>query len=101
MKRFATLIACLLILIVSTAGCNQSLIKEVTFDQLFSNINAYNNKNIMIEGFYSQGWETIVLSESLGLSGYTEGHLVPKGEMIWVSGGISKELYDKIYNRDK
>ena len=97
MKRFAILIiACLLILIVCTAGCNQSLNKEVTFDQLFSNINAYNNKNIRIEGFYFQGWETIVLSERLELSGYAEEHFVPKGRMMWVSGGISKEVYDKL-----
>jgi len=86
---------------VSTAGCNQSLNKEFTFDQLFSSINTYNNKNIRIEGFYFQGWETIVLSEKLELSEYAEGHFVPKGRMIWVSGGISKELYDKLNQQQK
>lgn len=97
MKRFVTLIiAGLLILIVSTAGCNQSLNKEVTFDQLLSSISAYNGKDITIEGFYFQGWEIIVLSEKLEVSGYSDGHLVPKGRMIWVSGGISKEVYDRL-----
>ena len=97
MKRVTTLIiACLSILIASTTSCNQSPNNEVTFDQLFSNINAYKNKNIRIEGFYFQAWETIVLSERLELSGYAEGHFVPKGRMIWVSGGISKEVCDEL-----
>ena len=37
-----------------------------------------------------------MLSERLEYSGLTEGHLVPKGKMIWVSGGIPKETYDKL-----
>ena len=97
MKRFATLIiTCLLLLTGSITGCNQSTNKEVTFDQLFSNPNAYSNKDITIEGFYFQGFEIIVLSEGLEFSGFAEGHLVPTGRMMWVSGGIPAEVYDKL-----
>lgn len=49
-----------------------------------------------MEGFYFHGFEVIVLSENLEYSGYTEGHLIPRGKMIWVSGGIPKEVYDAL-----
>ncbi len=97
MKRFAALIGfCLLLIISSTTSCNQNKDGEITFDQLFSNLNGYNNKDITIEGVYFQGFEIIVLSERLEYSGFAVGHLVPKGRVIWVSGGIPKEVYDKL-----
>ena len=97
MKRFAALIVvCLLLIIGSTTGCNQSKDGEITFDQLFSYLNGYSNKDITIEGFYFQGFEIIVLSERLEYSGFAVEHLVPKGRMIWVSGGIPKEVNSAI-----
>jgi hypothetical protein len=95
-KVYTLIMICLLLMTGSTAGCSRVIDQADTFDGLFSNINAYNGKDITIEGFYFQGWEVNVLSERLELSGYAEGHLVPKGRMIWVSGGISKEVYDKL-----
>ena len=97
MKRFAALIlVCLLLTIGSIPGCNQSRAEEVTFDQLFSNPNGYSNRDVTIEGFFFQGFEIIALSERLELSGLAVGHLVPRGRMIWVSGGISKDVYDSL-----
>ncbi len=97
MKRFAALIVvCLLLIISPITGCNQSKAEEVTFDQLFSNLSGYSNKEVTMEGFYFHGFEIIVLSERLEYSGFAEGHLVPKGRLIWVSGGIPKEVYDKL-----
>jgi hypothetical protein len=98
MKRFAMpIITCLLLLTSgSITGYNQSTNKEVTFDQLFSSINGYNNKDITIEGFYFQGFEIMVLNESLEFSGFAEGHLVPKGRMLWVSLRIPTAVYDKL-----
>ncbi len=68
----------------------------VTFDQLFGDPGKYNNKEITIEGFYFHGFETIVLSERLELSGYAPEHFVPKGRMIWVEGGIPREVEDRL-----
>src|SRR5512136_1381012 len=88
--------ACLLGLMFLAVGCNPVMTAEVKFDQLFTNPSKYNNTEIMIEGFYFHGFETIVLSERLEMSGYAPGHLVPKGRMIWVEGGIPKEVEDKL-----
>jgi len=60
---------------------------EVTFEQLFASPDKYDGKYIDIEGIYFHGFEIIVVSESLGYSEYAQGHLVPKGEMIWIEGG--------------
>ena len=96
MKRFAALIAVCLLLIGLFVNCSQSKTEHVTFDQLLSNPGRYGNTEVTIEGLYFQGFEISVLSERLEYSGFAEGHLVPKGRMIWVSGGIPKEMYDRL-----
>ncbi len=72
---------------------------EITFEQLFSNPSQYSGNNIAIEGFVFLGFETMVISEELKYSGYTEGHLLPSGRMLWIEGGIPKEVYDKLYQQ--
>jgi hypothetical protein len=86
----------LLALAFLAVGCNAGGLAAVTFDQLSSNPGKYSHKEITIEGFYFHGFETIVLCEKLELSGFAPGHLVPKGRMIWVEGGIPKEVEDKL-----
>ena len=103
MNRYAAL-ACvsLLSIIGLTIGCSEEQAKkaqEVTFDQLFANPDQYNGRYVTVEGFYFSGFEVIVLSEKLEYSGYAEGHLTPKGRMVWIEGGIPKEVYDKLYQQ--
>ena len=89
-------------LLLLIAGCNENQapkVQEVTFNQLFADLDKYNGNEITIEGFYFHGFEVIVLSESLEYSGYAQGHLIPKGKMVWVEGGIPKEVYDKLYQQ--
>jgi hypothetical protein len=89
----------LLLLIFVTASitcCGNGGANDITFDLLFDNPAKYNNKDIMIEGFFFHGFETIVLSERLELSGFAPGHLVPKGRMMWLEGGIPKEVEDRL-----
>ncbi len=74
-------------------------VQQITFEQLFSDSNQYNGKEIVMEGFYYQGFETIVLSERLDYSGHAPGHLVPGGRMLWLEGGMPKEIYDKAYQQ--
>ncbi len=86
-----------------TAGCRQDVRispQEVTFQQLSGEPDKYNGKHIVIEGIYFHGFEIIVLSESLGYSEFAQGHLVPKGEMIWIEGGIPQNIYDKLYTQE-
>ena len=74
-------------------------LQQTTFDQLSSTPKQFNGRVIIIDGFYFQGFEVAVLSENLVYSGYAQGHLVPKGTMIWIEGGIPKEIDDRLYEQ--
>ena len=90
------------LIVLLAVGCvNQDIDTdiEITFEQLFSNPSQYSGKNIAIEGFIFLGFETMVISEELEYSGYTEGHLVPSGRMLWIEGGIPNEVYDVLYQQ--
>ena len=39
------------------------------------------------------------LGEKLEYSGYALGNFVPKGRMVWIEGGILKEVYDQLYQQ--
>ena len=95
MKRHLALLGCLFLLLAVSA-CQQKQTEGVTFEQLFSSPQRYNGKDICLEGFYFHGFEVIVLSERLEASGYAPGHLVPKGNLVWIEGGIPKEIYDQL-----
>jgi hypothetical protein len=73
--------------------------REVTFEQLSASPNRYRGRNIVIEGFYFQGWEVIVLCERLEQSGYAEGHLAPGGLTIWVEGGVPQDVYESLHSQ--
>ena len=72
---------------------------SVTFEQLLSNPNKYNGKEITIEGFVFLGFETMVLSEELKHSGYAEGHLVPGERMLWIEGGIPIDIHGELHEQ--
>lgn len=103
MNRYGALALIFLLLIVGlVVGCSdeQSTNKEeVSFDQIFSNPDQYKDKYVTVEGFYFSGFEIMALSEKLEYSGYAEGHLEPQGRMVWIEGGIPKEVYDLLYKQ--
>ncbi|MFC1592915.1 hypothetical protein ACFL4C_02760 [Candidatus Omnitrophota bacterium] len=103
MNKFVLSITILLSLLTGVmVGCSnqqKSEIQEVTFEQLFLTPEKYNGKDIIIEGYYYHGWETIVLSEELVYSGNAPGHLIPDGEMLWIEQGVPKEIYDNAYHQ--
>ena len=74
-------------------------VQEITFEELFDNPDQYNDHKIVIEGFFFQGWETIVVSEKLEPSGLVEGHLVPQGRLIWVEGGIPPDILETLHKQ--
>ena len=55
------------VFIPALSACSQSefpeLATEVTFEELMSDTDRYDSTEIMIEGFFCHGFETIVLSE--------------------------------------
>ena len=97
--KFTITISVMLISLASALGCGQDKGKEVTFKELFANPGAYNGKEITIAGFFFHGFEVQVLAEKLDYSGYAAGHLVPRGEMIWIEGGIPADIYDQLYQQ--
>ena len=108
MKKSAILLVIILVCVLSllmfglAVGCGgeqPATAPDVTFDHLFTNLDKYDGRQVTIEGYYYHGFETIVLSERLGYSGYAEGHLVPKGLMLWIEGGIPEEVYDGLHRQ--
>lgn len=104
-QRYIAVVTAILACLVSagTLGCQlpgkEPKAHEVTFEQLFSSPEQFHGKDIILEGFYFHGFETIVLAESLEYSGYAEGHLVPRGRMLWIEGGIPLEIYNQLYQQ--
>lgn len=104
MKSYVPLVCVLLSSIIGlTIGCSKEQAAEVqvvNFGQLLTSPEQYNGQDVTIEGFFFHGFEIAVLSENLEYSGYAEGHLVPKGKMLWIEGAISKEVYDRLYKQE-
>lgn len=93
----------LLSLNLLVAGCNIAgtmVTQDVTVEQLLAHPNQFDGVTVNVEGFYFQGFEVIVLSDKLEYSGYAPGHLVPRGEMIWIEGGIPLEVYDNLQQQN-
>jgi hypothetical protein len=103
MNRYAAIALVSLLMIVGlAAGCSEGQSangEEVSFDQLFSSPDQYRDKFVTVEGFYFSGFEIVALSEMLEYSGYAEGHLEPRGRMVWIEGGIPKEVYDLLHRQ--
>jgi hypothetical protein len=103
MNRFAAIALVSLLLTVGLAvGCSEEQSanrEEVSFDQLFGNPDQYRDKYVTVEGFYFGGFEIMALSEKLEYSGYAEGHLEPRGRMVWIEGGIPREVYDRLHKQ--
>ena len=75
-------------------------VQYITITELFSDPEQYKGTDILLEGFYFHGWETIVLSERLEPTGFAEGHLWPRGQMVWIEGDVPREVYDQLYQQD-
>ncbi len=98
MKKFLTGLLVLMLALTSSA-CNVTAGKVVTFADLFADPEYYNSREIIIEGYYFSGWETIVLAENLDYYLSSRKALAPGGRMMWVEGGIPKDIYDKLYEQ--
>ena len=102
-NRYVAPVGVLLLIAGLAFGCSQgqaTKVQEVTFEQFSTNPSKYSGRHITIEGFYFSGFELVVLSEGLEYSGYAEGHIIPKGRMLWIEGGIPQEVYGKLYQQN-
>ena len=97
------LIVAIGLIAILALGCtNQNVDQDIniTFGQLFSNPSQYNGEDIILEGFVFLGFETMVISEELDYSGYTEGHLIPSGKILWIEGGIPTDIYNDLFEQN-
>lgn len=75
-------------------------VEEVTFDELLSDPDRYRDEVISLDGFFFDGFETTVLSERMEYSGFADGHLWPKGQMIWIENNpILSEIYGQFFEQ--
>jgi hypothetical protein len=104
MKRHLILVCAISVtIVVLLTGCQANqpdMPEEVTFDQLLASPGQYDGKEIVLDGYYFSGFETLVIAEEMEYSGYAEGHLIPSGRLIWVDGGMPIEAYDQLYRQD-
>ncbi len=68
--------------------------------ELLASPDRYDGREILLEGFYFQGWESNIMSEKMEASGFAEGHLWPQGQKVWVEGSIPTEVYDQLYQQE-
>jgi hypothetical protein len=97
-KYLWSFILVLSLLSVVLSGCGGQ-VEFVDFSQLISEPDQYKEQTIILDAFYFSGFEISALSESLEPSGSSNGNLVPVGTLIWVAGGLSQALYDKLYTQ--
>jgi hypothetical protein len=88
-------VATIVSVLAFSTGCGGN--QTVTFAGLFTKPESYNEKTITIEGYFWQGWETIVFAEELDYFMSSRRALAPGGRMMWVEGGIPKDVYDRLY----
>ena len=89
------------VVVPGTAAIPNENPEDVTFEELFSDPDQYNGRDILLEGFYFHGWETIVLSERMEYTGMAEGHLWPRGRTVWIENDlIPTEVYDQLYQQE-
>jgi hypothetical protein len=97
-KYLWSFILVLILLSSVFSGCGGSD-PDLAFSQLISQADQYNGKTVILEAFYFSGFEISALSETLGPSTFADGRMTPSGNLIWVAGGISQALYDKLFTQ--
>ena len=77
-----------------------SEVQATTLAELLASPEQYNGREILLKGFYFQGWESNLLSERMEDSGFSEGHLWPTGHKVWVEGSIPSVVYERLHQQD-
>lgn len=61
----------------------------------------YAGKNVTIEGFYFQTFETNVFCDALQVQSGTTDYLIPKEPFVWAEGGLPKAIFDRLYTETR
>jgi hypothetical protein len=99
-KKFISLLVLIFsVLGLVFIGCVGSVGKSISFSDLISQAEKYNGKTVTLEAFYFSGFEISALSETVGPSTSGPWRIVPKGTLIWVEGGLSQAVIDRLYRQ--
>jgi hypothetical protein len=96
MKKYLLAFLVLSSLIMPFASCDSNQPAKVAFSDLISNAERYDGKNIIIEGYWFDGFEIVVLAERLEPSNFASGNVQPGGVKIWIKGGLSEEVSSQL-----
>jgi hypothetical protein len=100
-KRFSAIILVFLvsslIICCNPENVTPSYSAEITFADLVSNPEAYHDKEIIIAGYWFDGFEIVVLAERLEDDNFIQGNVKPAGALIWIQGGLGEEVAGGLY----
>jgi len=72
-------------------------VPKITFIDLASQPEIYNEQFITIDGYWFDGFEIVVLAERLEPSSFAPGNVKPGGILIWIKEGLSEEVSQQLY----
>ncbi len=97
-KKWLFVFLALAMCILALPACNSEDVPTViSFASLSENPESYNGKNITIEGYWFDGFEITVLAERLEPSSFADGNMQPAGIKIWVVGGLSEDVSNRLH----
>jgi hypothetical protein len=70
---------------------------QITFIDLMVKPEIYNQQTIIVEGYWFDGFEIVVLAERLEPDSFASGNVKPAGSLIWIKGGLSPEVGKQLY----
>ena len=79
-------------------GCG-STAGNLTFDQLVAGAQKYNGKTVTMDAYYFGGFEISALAGSLETTDSGGWRIIPQQPLIWVEGGISQEIIDRLFKQ--
>jgi hypothetical protein len=79
------------------ASSPSSIPLQVTFADLISKPEIYDQKMVEVEGFWFDGFEIEVLAERLEPDTFASGNVKPAGGQIWIKGGLPLEVAQQLY----
>jgi hypothetical protein len=98
-KYLFSAVVILAILSAAVAGCGGSAQPSLTFPQLIADADKYNGQTVTFEAFDFSGFEISALAASLGPSSSNPSRIVPEGDLIWIKGGITEDLFNRLYTQ--
>jgi hypothetical protein len=98
--RLTSLVLILTLALPLVSGCiSAGADQPLNFADLIAQADKHNGKTVTVEAFYFSGFEISAIAGSLEPHHSGMWGLIPTGPLVWVKGGITQELLDKMYTQ--